>query len=300
MIAPLRSLLFIPGDDTRKLAKINQVRSDAVILDLEDSVSPDRKSAARTLTAQALKSATAGPAKFVRINDARSDWMLADLVAIMPGAPDGIVLPKCEGPADLDRLEHYLDALEACEQLEPGSTKVIAIVTETPNGVVALSSGRLSQPRHRLAGYMWGGEDLAASIGARSPRAGSGQDASLGPYLGPFQLARDLCLVAAAAAEIAAIDAVYTGLGDLGGLARETAEGVRLGFSGKAVIHPEQIAVVNAAYAPTAEDLAYARNVVEAFAATPRDAGAVRLEGMMLDRPHLRSAMRVIAAAGAA
>lgn len=285
----MRSLLFVPGDDERKIAKGLASAADGLILDLEDAVAPQRKNTAREVCAATLRSAKTPKKLFVRINALDTADALSDIAAIVAGKPYGIVLPKCRGGDDVRRLGHYLVALEAREGVEVGTTRVLPIVTETGGSLFGL--GSYDQPAiPRLFGMMWGGEDLAADISAISNREADGR------YSAPFQLARSLCLFAAAAASVIAVDAVYTDFRDVNGLREEAAQGLRSGFSAKAAIHPDQIAPINAAFTPSAADVDWAKRVIAAFEASS-GAGVASVDGKMLDRPHYRSALRVLARA---
>jgi citrate lyase subunit beta/citryl-CoA lyase len=282
----MRSLLFVPGDDERKIAKGLASAADALILDLEDSVSPQRKAAARELCASTLASADSGRKLFVRINALDTADALLDLAAIAAGCPFGIVLPKCRGGDDARLVGHYLTALEAQAGDTAGSIRVLPIVTETGAAMFGLGSYD-NPPIPRLCGMLWGGEDLAADLGASDNREPDGR------YAAPYQLARSLCLFAATAASVIAVDAVYTDFRDTPGLKEEALAGLRSGFSAKAAIHPGQIDAINAAFTPSAADIERARRVIAAFDRSP-GAGVASIDGKMLDRPHYRSAQRVL------
>ncbi len=282
-----RSLLFVPSDSLRKFTRARAGAADALILDLEDSVAASAKEAARTVTAQMLGEPRGRQQWLVRVNALDTGLTLADLAAVMPAAPDGIVLPKCTGPADVARLAHYLDAFEAASGIAAGRTRIFAIATETADSLFSLGSYRGSSPR--LAALMWGGEDLSAALGASANRIG-------GDYLGPYRLARDLCLAGARAAGVEPLDAVYVDIQDLDGLREEALAARRDGFAGKAVIHPSHVDVVNAAFAPTAAEVEWAGRVLAAYAAAP-NAGVLNLDGQMIDRPHLRQAQQLLATA---
>jgi len=283
----MRSLLFVPGDSERKFAKAITTEADALILDLEDSVAKDRKVGARAIVRQLLETHERTQKVFVRVNALDTGLTLDDICAVLPGRPDGIVLPKCVGAADIDRLALYLDALEAAFHLPARSVSIIAIVTETAEAVLRLIS--FGAPHPRLWGIMWGAEDLAASLGASGNREN-------GQYRSPFVLARDLCLMAAAAAGVVAIDTVATEIDNLAALKDETIAARRDGFSAKALIHPKQVEVVNTALSPTEEELNFSRAIVEAFKKHP-DAGVLNIEGRMVDVPHLRAAKRLLSLA---
>jgi citrate lyase subunit beta/citryl-CoA lyase len=281
----MRSLLFVPGDSEKKLAKSLGSKADVLILDLEDSVVAERKAEARRITRDFIAAASGGPRLFVRVNPLASGMILDDLAAVVGAQPDGIVLPKAGGGDDMRRLDHYLSALEARDGVEPGTIAILPIASETAAAMFTFASYAGSSTR--LCGIMWGCEDLAADVGAAENRAPGGD------YLEPFRLARSLCLFGATAAGVAAIDTVFTDFRDEAGLEREARAAERSGFTAKAAIHPGQIAAINRAFTPGDAAIVWARTVVAAFAANP-DAGVIGLDGKMLDRPHLRAAQRVL------
>lgn len=289
----MRSLLFVPGDSDKKLAKSLNSGADVLILDLEDSVAVERKAEARRITRDFLAGRSgdrsAGPRLFVRVNALASGMILDDLAAIVGARPDGIVLPKAAGGDDMRTLDHYLAALEARESLAVGAIAILPIASETAAALFAFPSYAGSSAR--LCGIMWGCEDLAADVGAAENRTSDGE------YLEPFRLARSLCLFGATAAGVAAVDTVFADFRDAAGLERETRLAERSGFTAKAAIHPGQIAIINRTFTPDEAAVAWARKVVAAFAANS-DLGVVGLEGRMLDRPHLRAAQRVLDRAG--
>lgn len=280
----MRSMLFVPGDAPRKFDKAREGKASALILDLEDSVVTERKDEARALTRTMLASPRRPQQLYVRVNALDTGMTLADLAAVMPAAPDGIVLPKSRGGEDVRMLSLWLDAFEAAAGTKLGATRIVVVATETAAAVFGLGSYKDSSPR--LAGLMWGAEDLSAALGATEKAAG-------GVFHSPYRLARDLCLIGAAAAEVAAIDTVYTDIDNLTGLEAETRAARRDGFSAKALIHPKHVDIVNAAFEPTAAERAWAEKVVAAFAANP-DLGTLRLDGSMIDRPHLRAARKIL------
>lgn len=282
----MRSFLFVPGDSEKKFGKARTGEADALILDLEDSVAVANKEAARGIVAGMLDAPRDGPALFVRVNALDTGMTLADLAAVMPHRPDGIALPKCTGPDDLNRVANYLAAFEAAHDLP--ETKIIAIATETAGSLFTL--GEYAGCDSRLWGMMWGAEDLAADLGARENGAKVG-------FHEPFRLARNLCLSGAAAAGVVAIDTICAVLDDLSVVEREAREARRDGFGAKAVIHPKHVAPVNAAFTPTEEELSWARKVLDAFAADPA-AGVVRIDGQMIDKPHERAAQKIMSAVG--
>ena len=280
----MRSLLFVPADSERKLDRGPQSGADALILDLEDSVVPANRPLARA-QARAFLGGTgsAGFRRYVRINPLASSAALDDLAAVVPGKPDGVLLPKCV-PDDLRTLDHYLSAFEAAAAIPPGGIRVIAIATESPAALFAL--GNYAGVSTRLEGITWGAEDLAACLGGSNRRFD-------GVYDDVYRLARSLCLLAAAAANVAPIDTIYTDFKDEAGLAAESAAARRSGFTAKMAIHPAQITPINTAFSPSTEELAWARKVVAVFAANP-DSGTIALDGKMVDKPHLTLARRLL------
>jgi len=280
----MRSLLFVPADSERKLARSKQSGADALILDLEDSVVPANRPAARVQARAFLdESSDAGFRRYVRINPLTSGAALDDLDAVLPGKPHGILLPKCL-PEDVRTLDHYLTAFEAAFGLTPGAVRIIAIATETPAAIFAL--GRYAGVSPRLEGITWGAEDLAACLGGSNRKFD-------GSYDDAYRLARALCLLAAADAGVMPIDTIYTDFKDEAGLAAECAAARRSGFVAKMAIHPAQLSAINRAFSATEEELAWARQVVAVFAENP-DAGTVALDGKMVDRPHLTLARRTL------
>ncbi|MFC7473526.1 HpcH/HpaI aldolase/citrate lyase family protein [Dankookia sp. GCM10030260] len=287
MSAPPRSWLFVPGDSERKLAKGSESGADALILDLEDSVAAGRRPLARGMICEYLGARARRPQLWVRINPLDGEG-LVDAAAVVRAAPDGLVVPKVSGPAELLRVSHWLDALEAREGLPPGGIRLLSVATETAAAVLGLSDyARIAVPR--LHGLTWGAEDLAAALGASS-----NQDSGGGLSL-TYRIARSACLVAAVAANAQPIDTLEPDFRDEAALHAACAAARREGFTGKIAIHPAQVAPINAGFQPTAEEVAFARRVVEAFAANP-GIGTVGMDGRMLDMPHLRQAERVLAA----
>lgn len=291
----MRSLLFVPADSPRKLEKSLQSGSDVLIFDLEDAVSPSRKEEGRR---ELVKFLTAikhvghkTPALYVRVNALTTGMTLADLAAVMPCRPDGVVLPKSTGARDLNLLSAYLEAFEHLNPLEPShsQTSIIAIVTETADSLAGLNEYRGATPR--LAGMMWGAEDLSGDIGALTNKEEGSSE-----WTSPFSLVRSLCLFAASAAGVPAIDTVPTDIHNMETLKRETRMAYRDGFSAKAAIHPGQVPVINEAMTPDAATQEWAARVIAAFAASA-SVGVATMDGKMLDTPHLRLAKKIIAAA---
>lgn len=283
----MRSLLFVPGDSEKKLRRGFSSAADVVIVDLEDSVAPENKAHARAIAADFIAGnrGPTAPVVYVRVNDLASGLTDDDLRAIIPVAPDGIMLPKSNSGADVQHLSAKLRVHEAENGLPDVSIRIIPIVTETAAGVLA--TGSYAGASARLAGMTWGAEDLSAAIGARTARDSSGR------YTDVFRLARTMTVLGAAAADVAAIDTVYADFRDLEGLRAECTEAERDGFTAKMAIHPDQVAIINDAFTPSAEALATAAAVVAAFEAAGNP-GVAGIDGKMYDRPHLRLARRLL------
>jgi citrate lyase subunit beta/citryl-CoA lyase len=288
----MRSLLFIPADDERKLAKGAGSGADALILDLEDAVSLPRKPAARELARQYAAEANqrAGrPLIYVRINDLQTPLWQDDLAGVMPGRPDGILLPKARDGQDVHTLSVALTHAEESAGTPRGTTRIIALTTEVPVSLLNMPSyiGASS----RLAGLTWGAEDLSAAIGARSNREDDGRT-----WTSPYRLARDMCLFTAVAAGVDPIDTVFVNYRDGEGLRLEAETAARDGFTAKMAIHINQVAAINEAFTPTPQETARAEAIVRLFAENP-EAGTLGLDGEMVDRAHLVRAERLLARA---
>ena len=288
----IRSWLFVPGDSERKLAKARDNPADALILDLEDSVADDRQVIARSMVCDYLK---ANPDRsrqqlWVRINPLDNPLSLPDLAAVMPGAPDGICLPKVYSAADVNTLGHYLSALEAREGQAQGSTKILCVATETAASLLTFHT-YLSGVSERLSAMTWGGEDLAAALGASDNR-----NPATGEYDDPYLLAKSLCLAAARAISVQPVGVVYVNFRDLVGLEADCLRDRRAGFIGKIAIHPDQAAVINRAFTPSEEEISHAKRVIDMFEKNP-GLGTVGLDGKMLDMPHLKQARNMLALA---
>jgi citrate lyase subunit beta/citryl-CoA lyase len=279
----MRSLLFAPGSSAKMMQKAATSGADVVIFDLEDAVHPEAKVQARLLVAEILEASAGSPKRYVRVNALDTEWCSADLEAVLPAHPDGIMLPKPNGPDDLRRLSDLIEKWEIADCGE--QTKIIAVCTETPASTLSLAAQSWAHPR--LAGLLWGGEDLAAAIGATANRDG-------GAYTAPFAFARSLCLLAARAAGVVPIDAVFTDFRDSAGLIRETEAARRDGYSAKAAIHPVQVEAINRCFTPSEEERAWAARVIAAFGESRT--GVLQLDGVMLDAPHLSQAKRIIEA----
>jgi citrate lyase subunit beta/citryl-CoA lyase len=287
-MTPMRSILFVPGDSQRKLEKALGSAADGIMIDLEDSVAPGRKAQARQMTAGFLRSGTLPPAKqiWVRVNPLRGEHTLADLSAVSAPGLAGILLPKAEGAADIRLIGNYLSAFETRDGLPLGSLRIMAVATET--AAAALALGEYRGGIERLYGLTWGAEDLGADLGASTNRDSDGR-LSL-----TYRMVRSGMLLAAKAAGVFAFDTPSTDFTDLDALRQSLAASRREGFDGGFAIHPAQLGPINEAFGPSAEDVARAEAVVAAFAANP-DAGALAIDGKMVDRPHLIQAQKLLA-----
>ena len=283
----LRSMLFVPADSERKLAKALGSPADALILDLEDAVATSRKDEARRGAAAfiAEQATKLKSALFVRINPLDSGLAMQDLAGVVAPGLAGIMLPKTYSAADIVRLGHCLDALETRAGMAAGTVRIVPVATETAQAMLNMQS--FSSPIPRLAGITWGAEDLSAAIGAISNRE---EDGSLSPL---YVWANSLCLCAAAASGVPAIDTLYADFRDATGLAASCRLARRRGFRGRIAIHPDQVPTINEAFSASAAELAHARRIVDAFAAQP-DAGTLSIDGVMLDKPHLTQALRTL------
>lgn len=288
----MRSMLFVPADNEKKLDKVRGSRADALILDLEDAVAPARKAVARELAQRYLGETREKRSwqAYVRINPLSSPGALFDLASVVGDGLDGVVLPKADGIEDVVRLGHCLDVLEARSGIPVGRTRIVVVATETPAAMLNMNG--YARSHARLAAITWGAEDLSAALGASANREADGTLSHA------YLLARSMCLIASAAAAAAPIDTLHADFRDVEGLEAACAESRRRGFTGRIAIHPDQVDVINRCYAPSEEDLALARAVIAAFAAQP-DAGTVGIDGRMYDRPHLVQAQRTLAGADA-
>jgi citrate lyase subunit beta/citryl-CoA lyase len=287
----MRSLLFVPADSAKKLAKAMTSGADALIVDLEDSVALDAKAAARDNAAAFLREAskTAGrPILIVRVNALDTGLTDSDFDAVIAAKPDAIMLPKAEGGASVTHADAKLAVREAQAGLPDGSVKILPIATET--AAALFRAGTYAGASQRLMALTWGAEDLSADLGAETNRDAEGN------YLDPYRLARVLCLAGASAAQVPAIDTVNVDFRGGDSLRRECEEARRDGFTGKMAIHPAQVPVINELFTPTPEALQHAGAVIAAFAANP-GAGVVGIGGVMFDRPHLIRAQRLLARA---
>lgn len=287
-----RSFLFVPGDSARKMEKAAGTGAHALILDLEDAVAAERLDEARKLVRDHLRahSDRSRQQVWVRINPLDSDKALADLSAVVGGAPDGVLLPKCGGGADIARLDQYLAALEQHEGLPADSTRIMTVATETPAALFELGSYR--NVSRRLHGLTWGAEDLSTALGASTNKDDDGA------YAFTYQLARSLCLLSARGAGVEAVDGIFPDFRDPQGLAAEVRRARLDGYTAKLAIHPDQVAVINAGFRPDEREVEHARAILAAFRSA-KGTGAVQVDGKMADKPHLTQALRILWAAGA-
>jgi len=285
----MRSLLFVPADGGSKLEKAMASGADAVIVDLEDSITPERKLQARAATNDFLKNYNGKkdrPRLLVRINGLDTGMTDADLDAIVGGRPDAVVFPKAEGGASVVHLDAKLTAREAVAGVPEGQIKILAQAVESAAGLFAVGTFRGASGR--LIGLTWGPEDLSAELGAEANRNAAGQ------LTEPYRLARSLCLYGAAAAKLPAIETVYVDFRNSEGLRQDTQDARRDGFTGRLAIHPAQVPIINEVFTPSAEQIEKAKAIIVAFTAQP-GAGAVGIDGKMYDRPHLVRAQRLLA-----
>jgi len=289
---PVRSWLFVPGDSDSKLEKVVGYGADAVIVDLEDAVAPTEKPRARLLARRFLETHGQAPlagermALWVRINPLDGPLWREDVAAVMPGKPQGLMVPKAAGPEQLQALAGELYELEPRLGVAPGSTKILPLVSETPAAALGIAS-YATATLPRLAGLTWGAEDLSAAIGAGRKRDADGR------WTDTFRMVRAQVLLSAHARGVLAVDTLHADFRDIEGLKRVAAESYADGFAGMLAIHPSQVPVINAAFTPGEAEIAEARRIVDAFSANP-GAGTLSLDGRMIDQPHLEQARRLL------
>jgi citrate lyase subunit beta/citryl-CoA lyase len=281
----LRSLLFVPADSEKKLAKARGSAADALILDLEDSVAAENRPKARELAREFLKDRHE-QSIWVRINPLGSDDFIRDVEALVASGPAGFVIPKADGPHTLNVIDAHILTRESLAELPAGGIKLLPVATETPAAVLSLGDYRSPPPR--LAALTWGAEDLAAELGAAGNRDEHGE------FLLTFKIVRTLCLMTAKAAGVDAIETLHANFRDAAGLERAARAAQREGFSGMLAIHPDQVETINEAFTPSQADIDHAQKVVAAFES---GAGVVSLDGRMLDQPHLKQAKHILALA---
>lgn len=289
---PPRSWLFVPGDSEKKLGKALGTGAHAVIVDLEDAVAPAAKQQARGLARDWLSvhrqhvTENRPIARWVRINAFDTGMWRDDLQVVMAGAPDGVMLPKCEGPEQVRLLAAEIYELEQRNRIANGATRILPLVSETAKSSLSIPA-YVDEPLPRLAGLTWGAEDLSAVLGASRKR-----DAS-GAWTDAFRFIRAQCLLAAHAKGVWAIDTLHDNFRDEDGT-RHAAESARAdGFTGMLSIHPSQVPIINAAFAPTEAELAEAEAIIALFSANPY-AGTLQYNGRMVDQPHLRMAKQLL------
>ena len=287
MSAQPRSFLFVPADHEKKIDRGIASQAEAIVLDLEDSVTEERRDVARQLARETLDSQVDRTQKkiWVRINSLDTGIALKDLARIVGGKPDGVVLPKCVSGAYVTRLDHYLTALEAREDVEQGSIEILPVATETPASIFKLGTYALTS--YRLHGLTWGAEDLSTAVGASNNKNDDGS------YTHTFELARSLCLFGARAANVRAIEGAYTNFRNLQGLKATVNKARREGFSGMIAIHPDQVDLINAGFIPDKSEIERAKNIVDAFKDAGHE-GAIQYQGTMLEKPHLTQALMLL------
>jgi citrate lyase subunit beta / citryl-CoA lyase len=287
----MRSFLFVPADSEKKIAKAMSVGADALILDLEDAVAASNKAAARPMAAAFVnetRTKAKRPRLYVRINAFDTPFWGDDLAGVIASRPDGIILPKPRNGGDVDRLAGLLDEAERAHGIPAGHTRIIPIATEVPAALLAMST--FEHVSARVEAITWGAEDLSAVVGSAATREPSGV------WTSPYLLARNMCLFAAVAAGRQPVDTVYVNFKDQAGLAEESRLAARDGFTAKMAIHPDQVAIINAAFTPSTSEIAWAHEIEALFAANP-DSGALSLRGQMIDKPHAVRAARILARA---
>lgn len=287
----IRSFLFVPADSKRKQSKIQNSAADAIILDLEDSVLPENRPAARKLISSLLTTSLDrihAPEIWVRINSLTSSDYAEDLAVVVPMNPTGIVLPKSLSIESVRQLSVDLEHIELASGLPAGNIKIIPVVTESAASV--LNTWTYQAGHARLAGLTWGAEDLSADLGASEKTNDNGALSDV------FRLARSLCLLAAKAAQVPAIEALYSNFRDTDGLIADTICARKAGFFGRLAIHPDQVKVINSAFLPTSEEIKQAKRIVDAFSASA-NAGVIQLDGVMLDQPHHKAAQNLLSRA---
>ena len=281
-----RSAIFIPGSNPKMLSKADSLDADLILFDLEDAVHESQKEVARDLVTEFLNQERSARKLFgVRVNALDSQYLRADLRRVLPAKPDLVLLPKVESGEQLEQIDELIETVEIEESLAVGSIKLMILTAETPGSLFRFDS--LKNVSNRLVGMTWGPEDLASELGAKQGRDQSGR------WLPPFQLAQTLCLAKASDLGVQAIDTVMANFKDLDGLRDECLASKELGFTGKLAIHPAQLDTINAVFSPSEQEIDFARRVVALFRSNP-DAGALQLDGAMVDIPHLRSAERLL------
>ena len=279
----MRSWMFVPGHQRRMIDKAYELKLDVAMFDLEDGVPPAEKNTARAMMPETLDRPSGGMLRFVRIHPAGTKEIEVDLPAVIRPGLDGLTLTKVNCPEDVAQVSAILEAREAQVGLEQGSVRLLATI-ESARGLIQAPAIAAASPR--LVGLMFGAEDFAMDLGLFNVRQGEAGD---------FLYARSALVVAAASEELQAVDRVYLDIRNPAGLEKDTRLARDLGFTGKALIHPAQIEVVETVFRPTDAEVEYARRVVKAFeAAETAGAGAVAVDGQMVDLPVVERARRVL------
>lgn len=285
----MRSQLFVPGDSEKKLGKCRESGADCLFIDLEDSVAASNKDRARATSRGFLDSImqeTHRPLLYVRVNALDTGLTDRDLDFVMPGRPDGILLPKSKGGTDVQHLAAKLARREAENGIAAGATRICCVATEIASAIFGL--GSYAGSSGRLSALTWGAEDLSADVGAETNRLDDGS------YTHPYQLVRSMLLFSAVAAGVQPLDAVYPNFRDEEGLRRECIAARRDGFTGKMAIHPAQVPIINEVFTPPDAEVKRAKRIIDAFASDP-SSGVIGLDGEMLDKPHLDRAKKILA-----
>ncbi|GAB4449452.1 MAG: aldolase/citrate lyase family protein [Anaerolineales bacterium] len=283
-----RALLYMPGDDRRKIEKATTLGVDCICMDMEDGVAVTRKAEARAVIAQAMKELDFGNSeRCIRINSIGSGFEKDDLASALAAKPDSIVVPKIETAEQVQWVSDQIESYELANGLAIGGIRLL-IGVETAKGILNLKE--IAEADKRLEAVIFGAEDYAASVGARRTKEAT-----------EVLYARSAVVAACAANDLQAIDMVYIDFRDLEGLRLEAQQGAGFGFSGKQVIHPNQVPVVQEAFTPSEEAIAYAKRIVESFESSQREGkGAYALDGKMIDMPLLKNAQKVLDRARAA
>ena len=283
-----RALLYMPGDDRRKIEKATKLGVDSICMDMEDGVAANKKAEARAVIAQAMKELDFGDSEVcIRINSIGSGLEKRDLAAALATEPNAIVIPKIETAEQVSWVSERIEIYELTSRLNIGSIRLL-IGVETAKGILNLKE--IAEADRRLEAIIFGAEDYPASVGATRTKEAT-----------EVLYARSAVVTACAANDLQAIDMVYIDFRDLDGLRVEAQQGAGLGFSGKQVIHPNQVVPVQEAFTPSAEAIEYAKRIVESFEASQKEGkGAYALDGKMIDMPLLKNAQKVLDRAKAA
>ena len=283
-----RALLYMPGDDRRKIEKATTLGVDCICMDMEDGTAISKKAEARVVISQAMKGLDFGTSeRCIRINSIGSEFEKNDLASALATRPDSIVVPKIETPEQVRWVSKQIETFELSNKLNIGSIRLL-IGVETAKGILNLKE--IAESDKRLEAIIFGGEDYAASVGAVRTKSAT-----------ELLYARQATVAACAANDLQAIDIVFIDFKDTDGLRAEAQEGAGFGFSGKQIIHPNQVLVAQEAFTPSDEAIVYAKRVVESFEFSQKEGkGAFALDGKMIDMPLLKNAQKVLDRAKAA